>query len=47
MMAEQQQPGSFRAMYLYEPVVLGPISTAEDTCACTPALAMPPAGAVS
>ena len=33
VMAEQQQPGTFKAMYLYEPVVLGPLSTGEDTCA--------------
>ena len=41
MMAEQQRPGSFTAMYLYEPVVLGPASTADDTCACLSTLAKP------
>ena len=41
-MAEQQQPGSFTAMYLYEPVVLGPTSTADDMCACPSTPAKPP-----
>ena len=30
MIAEQQRPGSFRAMYLFEPMVAGPASTAGD-----------------
>ena len=41
VMAEQQQPGTFKAMYLYEPVVLGPLSTGEDTWAYNASMSRP------
>lgn len=30
VIAEQQRPGTFKAMYLYEPVVFGPDEVAAD-----------------
>ena len=35
-MAQQRRPETFKAMYLYEPVVFGPKRAGADECASTP-----------